>query len=72
MKADTAELRTECPLEVVNVLDAVSLSQRLTRGQLVVRILSEWAEQRHREAILIARLAPCNPASSESDARGSV
>ena len=72
MKADTAELRTECPLEVVNVLDAVSLAQRLTRGQLVVRILSEWAEQRHREAILIARLSPGNPGPSDSDARGSV
>lgn len=71
MKADTAELRTECPLEVVDVLDAVSLAQRLTRGQLVVRILSEWAEQRHREAILIARLSRGNPPGTEIDARGS-
>jgi hypothetical protein len=72
MKADTAELRTECPLEVVDVLDAVSLAQRLTRGQLVVRILTDWAEQRHREAILIGRLSRGNPAPPDFDARGSV
>lgn len=71
MKADTAELRTECPLEVVQILDAVSLSQGLTRGQLVVRVLREWADQRHREAIFIARVARLNPPESDVDARGS-
>lgn len=72
MRADSTELRTECPIEIVAVLDAVSLAQRLTRGQLVVRILSEWAEQRHREAILIARLMPSNPSGTDEAARGSV
>ena len=62
---DSAELRTDCPKSVIDILDAVSLSQRLTRGQLVVRVLSEWADQRHREASLIAKLVRINPSDAE-------
>lgn len=62
---DSAELRTDCPKSVIDILDAVSLAQRLTRGQLVVRVLSEWADQRHREASLIARLVRINPSDAE-------
>lgn len=62
---DSAELRTDCPKSVIDILDAVSLAQRLTRGQLVVRVLTEWADQRHREASLIAKLARINPSDAE-------
>ena len=62
---DSAELRTDCPKSVIDILDAVSLAQRLTRGQLVVRVLSEWADQRHREASLIAKLVRINPTDAE-------
>lgn len=62
---DSAELRTDCPKSVIDILDAVSLAQRLTRGQLVVRVLSEWADQRHREASLIAKLVRINPSDAE-------
>ncbi|MEN9420201.1 MAG: hypothetical protein RI988_3822 [Pseudomonadota bacterium] len=69
MRRDSTELRTQCPDEIVSILDAVSLAQGLDRGQLVVRILKEWAEQRHREAIVIARVMRGNPTEPDSDAR---
>lgn len=58
-------MRFDCPKNIVDILDAVSLAQRLTRGQAAVRVLSEWAEQRHREASLIAKLTRINPSDAE-------
>jgi hypothetical protein len=71
MRRDSTELRTQCPDEIVAILDAVSLAQGLDRGQLVVRVLREWAEQRHREAIVIARVTRSNPSEPDFDARTS-
>lgn len=62
---DSVEMRFDCPKAVVDIIDAVSLAQRLTRGQAAVRVLSEWAEQRHREASLIARVTRINPIDAE-------
>lgn len=67
---DSTELRTECPREVVDVLDAISLAQRLTRGQLVVRILSDWARDRVHEASLLARVARLNPTEPADGGKG--
>lgn len=66
---NSTELRTECPREVVDVLDAVSLAKRLTRGQMVVAILSDWARDRQHEASLIARLGRGNPAEPAGDGK---
>lgn len=63
---DSTELRAECPREVVDVLDAVSIAQRLTRNQLVLRILHDWARDRLHEASLVTRVARGNPAAPES------
>lgn len=63
---DTTELRGECPHWVVNVLDAVSMSNNETRTALVNRLLGEWATKKVHEASLIAKLAGINPTTSES------
>lgn len=67
---DTTELRTECPREVVDVLDAISMAQRLTRGQLVVRILNDWARDRLHEASLLARVSRRNPSDADESGKG--
>ena len=64
--SDNCDLRLEVSRFVATVLDAVSLSQNLTRNQLVFKILTEFAEQRHREASMIAKLMPINPADADS------
>lgn len=66
---DHTELRTECPNDIVNVVDAYSIAQRLTRGQAVVRILGEWARERRHEATLIARVAGINPSDTDDAGR---
>lgn len=61
-RADThLELRGMCPREVVDVLDAVSASKRMTRTELVNRILSDWAVRKHHEAMLVHRVTRGNP-----------
>ncbi len=58
---DSVELRTECPRETVDVLDAFSVAHRINRGQLVVRILSEWARERLHEHSVLAKVARLTP-----------
>ena len=49
------ELRGNTPRTVVAVIDAVSTARRLTRMELVNKILAEWAEQQQAEAVAIER-----------------
>jgi hypothetical protein len=63
---DSTELRADCPREVIDVLDAISLAQRLTRNQLVLRILHDWARDRRHEASLVARLSRGNLPDAEN------
>ena len=51
------ELRFKCPRLVVNVIDAVSLSQRKERHELINEILTAWADDRMREATAVMRIA---------------
>lgn len=62
---ESVELRTDLPREVADVVDAISVAQRLTRGQLVVRILSEWAQQRMHEHSVLSRVVRSNPTDQE-------
>lgn len=64
MKDSTTELRIDAPHEIVAVLDAVSLAQRLNRNQLVLRVLAEWCDARVHEAMVLGRVAQGNPALS--------
>lgn len=62
---DSVELRTECPRETVDVLDAFSMAHRINRGQLVVRILSDWARERLHEHSVLSKVARLNPDALE-------
>lgn len=64
----TAELRGQCPVEILEVLDAVSLARDQDRTELVNEILGDWARLRMHEASLINRVKRRNP--SVSDAAG--
>lgn len=66
---DHTELRTECPTDIVNVVDAFSIAHRLTRGQAVVKILGEWARERRHEAMLIHRVTGGNPSDTDDAGR---
>lgn len=63
----TTELRGECPRQVVNVLDAVSMARDKTRTALVNEILGAWAEKVLHETNLVQRIAGGNPTQPEAD-----
>jgi len=67
---DTTELRLEAPNFVVAVYDGVSIAQRLTRNQLILRVLTDWAESRAHEATVLARVLQINPAGPERGGTG--
>ena len=69
---DTVELRTEIPGEVAATLDAESLAEGLTGGQLVNRLLSDWHARRRHAHSLLARIERGNPAAVESGGKGRV
>lgn len=52
----SVELRCEVPKSAIDVLDAVSLTRRMTRAELVNEILAEYAEAKTREATAILRV----------------
>lgn len=51
------EIRGQAPRLIVDVLDAISLTRRITRWELVNSILTEWADDRMREATAVMRVA---------------
>ena len=55
------ELRQDIDVEILNVLDAVSLARDVTRAELVNEILGKYAQQRLRELTLLERLTRGNP-----------
>jgi hypothetical protein len=66
-KADNqVELRGMLPREVVDVIDAVSAAKRMTRIELVHRILADWAARKHHEAMLVHRVTRGNPPGADS------
>ena len=58
---NVVELRGMLSREVVDVLDAVSSAKRMTRIELVNRILADWAGRKHHEAMLVHRVTRGNP-----------
>jgi hypothetical protein len=59
------ELRQDIDVEILNVLDAVSLARDVTRAELVNEILEKYAQQRLRELTLLQRLTRGNPQAEE-------
>ena len=60
------ELRGPCPREIVDVLDAFSSARRLSRTELVNRILGKWVSDRLHEANVLERVTRGNPKPKES------
>lgn len=50
------ELRGQAPRLIVDVLDAVSASRRISRWELVNEILEHYADDRMREATAVLRV----------------
>jgi len=61
----TVELRGDCPLLTIEVLDAISNVRRISRTELVNEILGDWAKQRLTEASLVVRVTRGNPEAAE-------
>jgi hypothetical protein len=62
----SAELRGECPREILDVLDAISTARDMTRTQLVNEVLGNWARQVRHEHMIVARVCGVIPAESDT------
>lgn len=63
---ETTELRGQCPVEIVAVLDAVSGSQGRDRTALVNEILGAWMKQKVHESQSVTRVLRGNPLLEEA------
>ena len=61
------ELRGMAPRAVVDVLDAVSGHERITRTELMNRILKSWARGVVMQATVVQRVTRGNPALTDSE-----
>lgn len=64
---DSIELRGNCPRLIVDVLDAVSQSRRMTRTELVNEVLKGWARGVLHTANVVQRVTRNNAALAESN-----
>lgn len=55
------EISFELPAEEVGVLDGYCQANGLKRTQVFRRILKEWSDLKHREAMMICRVAGIKP-----------
>lgn len=61
----TTEIRLELPAHECSVLDGYIQATGKTRTQVMRDILRMWSEAKRHEAILICRVAGCNPLAPE-------
>lgn len=61
----TAEIRFEVSLDELAVLDGYCSATGQDRTAVMRRLLREWSERKRHEAILICRVAGCNPTTTE-------
>ncbi len=66
MTERTTEISFEVPASEVSVLDGYCQAKNLKRTQVVRRILREWSEDKHREAMIVCRVAGIKPEVSGS------
>ena len=55
------EISFEVPASEVAVLDGYCQAKNLKRTQVFRRILKEWSEAKHREAMMVCRVAGIKP-----------
>ena len=61
------ELRGLYDRELVEALDMLALAKRLTRSDLVGRVLRSYVASKQHEAMLIAKSPRVNPPAADSD-----
>lgn len=61
MPERTTEISFELPVSEVGVLDGYCQARGLKRTTVLRRLLKEWSDEKHHEAILICRVAGHNP-----------
>lgn len=65
--SDTVELRGECPREIVDVLDAISMARHYpSRNTLVVEILRAWADKVLHENSVVSAVMRRKPSTPEA------
>ena len=64
------EISFELPADEVAVLDGYCQATAQKRTAVFRQILREWSAQKHREAILICRVAGCKPDAAGEDRGG--
>ena len=57
----TTEIRLELPASECGVLDGYVQARGLTRTAVIRRLLKEWSDEKHHEAMIILRVAGGNP-----------
>lgn len=62
---ETTELRGQCPVETVAVLDAVCASRGIDRTTLVNEVLGAWMKQKVHESQSVTRVLRGNPVLEE-------
>lgn len=55
------EIRLEVPAEELAVLDGYCSARGKARTEVIRTLLKQWSEEKHREAIVICRVAGINP-----------
>ena len=65
MANENTELRGPCPKHIVDVLDAISMSKRMSRTDLINEILGEYVDRRVHETSLLISIARGNPDLAE-------
>ena len=58
---EMVELRGLCPRIVIDVLDAVSQSKRISRVEQMNRVLAVWARDVVRQATVVQNVTKGNP-----------
>jgi len=61
------EIRFELPSDEVSVLDGYCQANDLQRTTVLRRLLKEWSDKKHHEAVSICRVAGSNTARPEGD-----
>lgn len=61
------ELRVELPADELAVLDGYCSATGKNRSTVIRKLLRDWSEKKHHEAMLICRVAGGNPTPPEGD-----
>ena len=69
-REDTTEIRVEAPHDLCAVLDGLARGRRMTRNQLILKLLHEYADAECRALNVLAEAAQRNPILAEKLGRG--